>query len=493
MRPTFLVLLALLALASIATWLTAPGQQSEDPIIYWVTDMHPGRPAQIETFQRWLEKGDHPAMELRLDAANNDISKKLIQGVSGVAGEILDCYRGKQDLLYLYQAGILRDVTESAQRLGYGPEATWKAIVPDLMIGERQYGFPRNVAVAMYWVNRDTFARYDLEPPTGPWSWDDFERLGKEFVARANQDNPRPRRFFAIPDPWYPLVLPTIMYRSTGLDLFNETLTAATTDDARFALVLRTIERWSKVDRLIPNAADMASFSGASGFGGAYLHLFQKGDFGLFMMGRYAVLQLREMEPIQLAVIEPPALDYRNTIIFAGVPTLFRDAPHSDLAEHFLAYMASEDYNMLIVKDGDALPPNPIYTQTEAFRRPPDYPNEWGCHEAFADAAGSIAITYSNSPYVLPVTVNRLFQRAYDLFSNDLTSAAVTGPDLARQIAAAIEENLSQRPVLREEFDRQVALQAQIDARKAAGQPIPREWITNPFHLKYYADHGLLQ
>jgi hypothetical protein len=70
-----------------------------------------------------------------------------------------------------------------------------------------------------------------------------------------------------------------------------------------------------------------ASFSGSAGFGGAYLHLFKEGNFGLFMMGRYAVLQLREFEPINLGVVEPPHEKYRNTVIFAGVPTIFAMPP----------------------------------------------------------------------------------------------------------------------------------------------------------------------
>ncbi len=52
-----------------------------------------------------------------------------------------------------------------------------------------------------------------------------------------------------------------------------------------------------------------------------------------------------------------------------------------------------EDYNMQIVRDGDALPPNPKYVETDAFKRPPDYPNEWGCHEVHSEAAQTIAIT----------------------------------------------------------------------------------------------------
>jgi len=492
MRTTFLGILVVLLFASFLTWVTAPRQQTDAPILYWVTDMHPGREAQVRVFHEWLEKNGHPRIELRLDAANNDISKKLIQGVSGVAGEILDCYRGKQDMLYLYQAGILQDITEWAEEFGFGPEATWDSIVPDMVIDGKQYGFPRNVSTVMYWVNKDTFARYGIEPPSGPWTWDEFEAMGREFVARANADNPRPRRFFAVPDPSFPMVLPTIMLRSAGMDLFNETLTGSAIDDPRFAMVLERIHQWMFIDRIIPNSADAASFAGAAGFGGAYLHLFNEGTFGLFMLGRYAVLRFRQFDPIQLGVVEPPHLDYRNTLIFSGLPTLFRNAPNSHLAKYFFAFMASEEYNMLIVEDGDALPPNPKFTRTEAFLRPPDHPNEWGAHEAFATAAEDLAITYTNSPFVLPFDVNRMLQRSVDLFFNGMIPSDRVGRQFVEGIDQAIAENLEDRPQLRSEFDRRAALQEKIDALRAEGAPIPREWIYNPFHLKYYADKNLL-
>lgn len=493
MRYLFVVILAVLSLASMLTWWTAPDQQSEVPTLYWITDPHPGRKNQIDTFHRWLEKNKHPPMEMVLDAANNDVSKKLIQGISGVAGEILDASRGKQEMLYLYQSGILKELTEPAKELGFGKEHTWDAIVPDLMIDGEQYGFPRNVAVMMYWVNKDTFTRYGIELPSERWTWDDFERIGREYVKAANADNPSPRRFFAMPEMIDPLVLPTIMMRSKGMDLFNETLTECTLNDPRYVSTLKKINQWIHEDRLIPSSADQASFSGSAGFGGAILHLFKEGDFGILMMGRYALLQLRMFEPMNLAVVEPPYEYYPNTLIFAGVPTIYREAKHVDLAKYFLAYMASEDYNMLIVRDGDALPPNPIYTRTEEFLRPAAYPNEWGCHGAFADAADSIAITYSSSRFVLPVTVTRLFLRYYDLFTNSRATAEESAESAAKAINAAIQINLKDRPLLQKRYEEKLSIQAKIDALKAEGAPIPAEWIDNPFYLKYYNDRGLLK
>lgn len=118
----------LLIAANFGTWLSLPQQQSELPILYWVTDPHPAREEQIQTFYQWLEKNDYPPMEIRVDAANTEITKKLIQGVSGVAGEIIDCYRAKRDLLLFYNVGMLEDVTDAANTLGFGPDQTYPAM-----------------------------------------------------------------------------------------------------------------------------------------------------------------------------------------------------------------------------------------------------------------------------------------------------------------------------------------------------------------------------
>jgi multiple sugar transport system substrate-binding protein len=155
--------------------------------------------------------------------------------------------------------------------------------------------------------------------------------------------------------------------------------------------------------------------------------------------------------------------------------------------------MASEEYNMIIVNDGDALPPNPIYTQTEEFLRPAAYPNEWGCHEAFAKQQPTSPLPTQTALTCSLWSSTPSSERYYDLFLNGLISAEEAGVEFAGEIERALEENLAKRPVLAREFEEQVQIQQQIDALKAAGQPIPREWVTNPFYLKYYEDRGLLK
>ena len=101
------------------------------------------------------------------------------------------------------------------------------------------------------------------------------------------------------------------------------------------------------------------------------------------------------------------------------------------------------------VEDADALPPNPKQTQTEAFLRPPEHPNEWGCHEAFAQAALQIAIPPSASPFVLPSVVDRLDDDAFQGFiSSGRLSAKAAAHQAATQIDNEIDRTLRENAAL---------------------------------------------
>ncbi|MEX2382499.1 MAG: ABC transporter substrate-binding protein [Opitutales bacterium] len=491
MQRLFIVLALILGGAAFATWKSLPHQQTELPVLHWVTDPHPARQEQIDGFMRWLEKNDYPPMELKLDAVNNEPSKNMIQGVSGVAGEIIDCYRAKRDLILFHNLGILEDVTEEAIRLGFSPASTYPSVEAVITIDGRQYGYPRNVATFLFWVNAQAFEDLRMEAPPAVWDFDTFERIGKEFVARANADEERGRTFFALPDQSNPMTFVTIMSRSLGLSAFNETMTASAVNDPRLVEVLERIYKWTFTDRLIPSAADRAAFTSAAGFGGASLHLFREGRLGMLMMGRYAVTQFRRFEePIRFSISEPPAEEFRNSLVMGAIPTVYAGGKRKDLAVYFLAYLASEEYNRQIVRDGDGLPPNPIYTETEEFLRPPDYPNEWGVHEAFAAAAREIAIPLDHNSFILPATVLRIQMRAYELFLNHQIDSVEAARLMEGEINQEIDRVLIERADLRARHKKESARQVEIEARLARDEKVPLSWISNPFHRAYYQKKG---
>jgi len=318
------------------------------------------------------------------------------------------------------------------------------------------------------------------------WTVEEFERLGKEFVTAANPEGERRTVFFA------DRAMMVELRRSVGLSVFNETLTRCTLDDPRNARTMARVHKWTYEDHILPSAADKASFDTEGGWGGQSFQLFKNGRYAMFASGRWALMLFRKFGAMQLAVVEPPHAGTPNTVLGGGQSTVYRASKHRKYAELFLAYMASEDYNMQIVRDGDALPPNPVYTNTELFRRPPDHPNEWGCHEGYANAAQTIAIVQSFSPFVLPVVVERYDIMAQDEVMNDRATPEEAGKRAAERINEEVHLTLRESEKLRRQYDELCALQKRIDELRAAGKPVPLDWLKNPFHRRYYREQGWL-
>ena len=495
MKYLFATLFAVMAAASIVTVLTEPAAQTRVPILYWVTDPNPARIEQIELFHTWLVEHGHttpdgrPCVELRLDTANRG-GKQIIQGVSGVAGDVMDCH-----IPTMVDVGMLEDVTEAAQRLGFDMSHTYGALESELTVEGRQYGFPCNVNVAGYWVNVDTFAKVGMEPPPREWDFDTFERIGKEFCRRANAGKPRPTIFFAnSTGGWMGDLQITTMHRSLGLSIFNETATRCTLDDPRYAQVLARIHKWTYEDNILPTAADEASFSSESGYGGSLLSLFQHGHYAMVSIGRWCLIRVREFKnPPRLSVSRFPYESFPTALIGTRPAGVYKAGPHKHLAVLFLAFLASEDYNAHIVKDADALPPNPAFTHSEAYRRPAGRENEWGCHEVPVEAAQTIALGRSYSPFVQMSTVSRHTYRGREQVMAGKATPAAAARETAARINGEIQRNLRESPTLRRKYDELAAIQAKIDERRKAGRKVPVAWIRNPFHRRYYAHKGWLE
>ncbi len=491
MKYLFLVIFVLLVLASVAMHISAPVAQSDVPVLYWVTDGNPAREQQIELFNQWMIRHGYtasdgrPAFELRMDVINRDPSKMIIQGLSGMGGDILDL--GPADVPYFQAMGLLHDITDDAVRLGFDTSHTYKAIENDICINGRQYAFPCNVYVNMYWVNNGTFRRFGLSPPPKRWTLDEFEAVGRAFVERANTPGKPRIAFFAN------AIDLKLMMRSSGLSIFNETLTRSMLDDPIAVDCISRLNRWINEYHLIPTRAEYESFAATSSYGGQAMYLFYTGRYAMISYGRYALIRLREYPEIDLSVVEPPHAIFPIAVTGSRPAGIYQGSRYKDLAVRFLQFLTDEQYNLQIVRDADALPPNPSYTRHQEFLRPVGYPNEWDCHQAFAQAAESIAVSVPHSPFILGSVVDRYFYRAQDLVLNQLDDAEHAFREAARLINKTIDRNLREDPGLKQHYDRLVGQQQQIDALLAAGRKVPIELIENPFYKRYYAFLGLLE
>jgi multiple sugar transport system substrate-binding protein len=573
MKYLFVAMFALLVLASLFTHSIRPESQNDLPLIYWVTDANPARKDQIHLFHLWLVKQGHkkektlataddasrflsrysslyplresllvlnpelrrfsrgesvsfplkltlPITEMRVDTANNDATKKIIQGVSGVGGDVMDMFSG-QTMWQFNGMKLLREVTEDAKRLGFDPSQTYPALLPEIAIPDRegnwhQFQFPCNVTANAFIVNLEAFQAINMPEPPARWDVATFERIGREYVERANTTGQRRRNFFANDIDLY------IFRRLFGASELNETMTACTLDSPGSVEAIQTYKRWRDELRLIPSAADRAAFATESGYGGADAQLFNRGNFALFGTGRYLLIQFRQFNidrikagqsPMKLAVSEFPYRDIPITNMSTRAAAVYAGSPHQDLAILFQQFLASEDYNVQIVRDADALPPNPKYTQSEEYLRPATDPEngiypetEHRLHGPFRDLAETIGVANTHSPFILYSTVTREINKAQDIIlSIPNANAKEVFADYTERINDLIARNLAENPSLKPLYDEKIELQKEIDRMKRdldqftranPNTPIPSDLriplklLDNPFHRAYYQHLG---
>jgi multiple sugar transport system substrate-binding protein len=498
MKYAFLTIFLLLSGFSAVSALTRDRDAAGgSPVLFWMTDINPTRTEQVAAFQRWLAEHRGPPVRVKVDESVAAVTgsgggggpdaKIVIQGVSGVLSDIVDV--PAQDLGYLQDIGILKDLTGDAGPMGFGPDQTYAAAVPLIEVAGRQYLFPANASANLLFVNKETFRRYGVPVPPRRWTLQQFEETGKRFVAAANPPGTPPsgpgRVFFA------DRLEPEEVRRSLGLSVFNETLTACTLDDPRNARALRLLRHWAEDLRLLPTQADAASFASGGGYGGVAPQLLRSGQCAMILYSVNLFIQLRQFDrPIDLAASESPNGGFPCMLFRVRGTGIYRASPHADLARHFLSFLASRAYNQNVVDDCDALPPNPRYLRDDRFLRPAGHANEWDVRQAFADASTSIAIPVVVSPFVHYHTAVAVEINAQEAYQSDICSAEEAAARAKRQIDLEIQQTLADEPSLRGRYAMLVGRQAKIDALKREGRPIPLDWIENPFYRRYYEMNG---
>jgi multiple sugar transport system substrate-binding protein len=485
MKLFFGIATLLLALGSALLHWTQPGKQTELPVIWWITTDDHYKQEIVTVFREWLRDEGLPDVDLRIDNSNQDATKKLVQGVSGVGADLMDLYNFQIDLFPA--TGMMLDVTEEGKRLGFSPDDTYPALRPEITQNGRQYSFPRNTGVALYWVNLGTFERLGLPPPPFRWNTDEFEELGRKFVAAANPPGARQRAYFVN------AVSRDVMRRGLGLANFNETGTFCTLGDPRNAAVLARVHKWTVEDRLMPTREeDAAMAADISGAGSMFSH-FDSGRFGMIYTGHWAFIMIRPRGTFQLAAAEPPQDGFPNTEMGGGAVGVYVGSKHREHAVRFLQYLGSDHFNRLIVRQADSLAPVPRYAQTEEFLRPAGRENEWPVHQAFGRATAETGIIVSKSPFVLQSVVYRLELEIYESLLAGRLNPAQAAALMADRINAEIQLTVRRDPGLRALYEERVALQARIEARRAAGERVPAAWVTDAFHQAYYRAQGWLE
>ena len=493
MKNLFLISAIILIASSFLIMFTQPGYDDGITQISWKTDSNPQRYEQAELFEQWLIKNGHvdddgkPEVKVVIDSSTNQSS--LIQAVSGVGGDMIDA------LIFQYQPmGLCDDISEDAKQYGYSIDRAYPQFSWMMAVDGRQYGCAANAFCRNVWANVDTFRKYGMEPPPEEWTPEEFERIGKEFTRRANEGKERQEVFFiqSLIGEGYHLFL--TIYRSQGVDLYNETLTSSNLENPVFADLFKLIYKWTYVDKLCPTPAETASMSADASLGRSCFTHFVSGRYAMITDVRSTVIPMRKssFRP-NISTSQMPMYEFKNMPLAVRPLILYKGSKNKDLAKLFFRFLASREYSEHIIKSGDGLPPIPEYAMDNPdFLNPLEYPNEGNLHANELKWATTIAYGMPYTPYRSAEGGNWMMESMSRYF-NGLDTAEEAAAYGKRRYDESISTTLRNNPTLKKRWEEACAIQQRIDSYKAEGRKIPARWIKNPFYLDYYRAKNMLE
>jgi multiple sugar transport system substrate-binding protein len=459
-----------------------PESRSDVPLLYWATDANPARGPQMATFEKWMVRHGYPTVDLELDSNNTGTMKIIIQAASGVGGHIIDVYGGQQLRQYA-AAGVILDVTEMAKEYGYGLDKTYASVHDEITVEGRQYSFPCNVTGWPITVNRALLEREGLPLPKFDWTWDEFLEWCQ---AVTKVENGRVTRFAIMPgnhDSWNQFRAHRL-WATNGGTIFNETMTKCIADNPRNLEATQFYYDLMFKHNVVPTPVDMAAQASAGGWGGSAPRWVGNGLAVGLVVGRWGLIQLRQFEDFKPDVALLPYKVMPMQVVTSRSAAINAGAANPELIARFQQFLAGPDYNRLIVHDVDALPPNPRYARGSEFLYPADHPEEHGAHEKYYRAVAEYGVGDEYSPFISPFVVTRLVIKYLSGVDSEAISIERALRELTDEMNLELRRTVERDPKLQPAYAEALALQEEIDKLKAAGKPVPIEWIANPIIRK---------
>ncbi len=480
MKLLFVICAVILSGLTILAVETLPERRSNAPLLWWTSDANPARGPQIKAFEEWMVKKGYGPVDMELDSATLDSMKVIIQSVSKVGSDVIDVY-GAHRLHEYVVAGVLLDVTDLAKEYGFGPDKTYASVWDSISVDGRQYTFPCNVGGSTIIVNRALLERENLPLPKYDWTWDEF--LQWCLKVRKVDSNGRVTRYAMMP------FGASYLWFNNGGSIFNETMTRCVLDSPQVLEATRFYYDLMFKHKVIPTATTVKSRSAAAGYGGGNPQWIGNEWAVGMAIGRFGLIRLREFKNFKPDVALLPYKVIPVSIVGARSAGINAYGKNPRLAARFLQYLADKEYNQIIVKDADGLPPSPSATTTPAFLTPAEYPNEHGAHEKFSRAVKEYGAGWECSPFINSNTVMRILRRRTQGLDSQSRPMEQTLRIMTDEINREMRLAVGRDDKLKPRYQKACELQKKIDQLKKEGKPVPMEWISDPM-LRYFRRAG---
>lgn len=464
-RFLLIVAAVLAVLTSIAmVWRPKPEDDGRTKLV-WVSDNNPARAEQIGMFNTV-----HPELDLTLDYANSGLQKIILQCVSGVGPDVFS-YSDEQ-LQTLVEAGVLMDVTDEAQAMGFSAaEAAWPGAREQMTYFGRQYGYSFNVDVYLLIYNKNIFDAFGVPYPEGLMTVEEFTELARKVNGKVPGSN---ENVYAVQGMNW-----KILFSCLRGEFFTPEGRPDIANSEALKRAIATHRELIFTERVMPTSVDMKAMSGQGGWGAGSLNQFAAGKFAMTFSGQWSLTAIgrtymHQVEalraqglkpedvtdpmkrPLRLgAVLIPKYAGTEPTYRVLGrVVGVNRYSPHREKALTFLQYLTGPELSLTINQSIDALPGNPKYANLGLEEGPPDLAR-MEMHEKTTEAMAYGYIP-RRSPYLLTSDVIRVLESQVSRMES-MPSIPVERllADAQKELDVLMRRNLERNPELKERYDKQ--------------------------------------
>lgn len=458
----FLVLILLGGVAMI--WRPDDAPAGKTPLV-WVSDNNPTRMLQIAGFNE-----EHPDFNLRLDYGNNGVQKIILQCASGVGPDIFDY--GDEDMGTYVEAGILWDVTEAADKMGFSAQKNgWPASVNTYTYNDRQYGFPCNTGAQILIYNKNVFDFLGLPYPEGSMTWEQFVELSKQVSQLAKEKLGERSVIFPVTGANW-----RIFFDNQKGEYFNEEGLPNLVNSPELKKAFEWHRDFVFKYRFTPTSVEANAMSGQGGFGAGNLNQFAGNRFSMIVTGYWSLIAFGRAHQQQMAYLEKQGIkveDIKNPLErpirlggvmvpnFQGLPPYYRvqsrvaginaRSPRREEALQFLQYLAGPTYSKYLNEGKDWLPGNPEYANLGVEPGPEDLQRQQ--LQKITEGAMAYGFSPRRSPFVLTTDVNRvLAEQISRLESNPEIPVESLLQAAQDNLMVLMRRNLERNPTLKQLF-----------------------------------------
>ncbi len=460
MKWTVLLVFCILVSMSLIAWFMIPEYQEKGKTsLKWVTDPNPEREPQVSNFNRL-----NPDCKLAIDPDNSGVMKVVVQCSAGMGPDLIDGINEETIQTYV-DAGILKDVTEEAKKLGFTPNnlpesfrslIMAKVLTKDGKYVDRQFCYPCNIYSTFLFYNKNIFDKYKVPYPKEDITWDEYIELGQKLTKYSEDDKIIPEIFGAAGTP-----VEVIAWEMGG-NYFNKWGTVCNVDEKPFIDAYEMYHNLLYKYNIEPSPAIKAGVTSQGGWGGGDQTWFAEGKLAILWGARWTLIQLRRFiteqrqkrkewikanpdKDVSECPIEVVRIGCTLTPRFKGGKRYSRFGARNtgvnskgknvDKAVKFLAYLAGPDYCKIINEGSDSMPGNKKYFSLERFYNK-DFPGEEEVHQMSIKAI-PYGRTFRRSPFVNNATLIRVMKKVTDKIVSEKN---ITRAEIAEALKKAADE-----------------------------------------------------